>query len=118
MTKQTMRQVARRDARSIAARRRAEMLERSRRLEELAVQVMSAIGERDLLSAVAERKAGEALRQMTAAEGLTIREAVEWCGSSVSLREATRLWKLAEISAHASQSSVNPSSRAETTEQP
>ena len=97
MTRQNLRQIARRDARTIAATRRAELLERSRRVEGLAVEVMSAIRERDLLVSTAERKAGQALREMTATEGLTLREAVEWCGDSVNLREATRLWKLAGV---------------------
>lgn len=88
---QSLRQAARRDARAIASRRRAELLERSRRLEDLAVNVMTAIKERDLSMEKAERNAGEALQPMTTAEGPTLLEAVEWCGDSVGLREATRL---------------------------
>ena len=42
----------------------------------------------------AERRAGQALRTMTDDEGLSVREAVEWCGSGVTLREITRLRRL------------------------
>jgi hypothetical protein len=31
---------------------------------------------------------------MTDGEGLSVREAVEWCGSSVTVREVTRLRRL------------------------
>ena len=30
-------------------------------------------------------------RQMTSVEGVTLREAVEWCGDQIGVREATRL---------------------------
>lgn len=33
---------------------------------------------------------------MTTVEGVTLREAVEWCGDQIGLREATRLRRLAE----------------------
>lgn len=59
------------------------------------MQVMTAIGERDSAVASAELRAGEALRAMTAIEGVTLREAVEWCGDQVGVREATRLRNLA-----------------------
>ena len=42
----------------------------------------------------AERRAGQALRTMTDDEGLSVREAVEWCGSGVTVREITRLRRL------------------------
>ena len=47
----------------------------------LAVAVLTALGERDALVRDAERRAGQALRTMTDDEGLSVREAVEWCGS-------------------------------------
>lgn len=93
MTGQSLRQAARRDARTVASKRRAELLERSRRLEKLAVTVMTAVAERDQCVAKAEREAGEALREMTAGEGLTLREALKWCGDSIDIHEATRLRK-------------------------
>ena len=42
----------------------------------------------------AERRAGQALRTMTDNEGLSVREAVDWCGSGVTVREITRLLRL------------------------
>jgi len=65
-------------------------------LEDLAVRVLVAVLERDAAVAEAERQAGEALREMTEDEGLSVREAVEWCGDEISTREATRLRRLAE----------------------
>ena len=94
MSSHSVRQAARRDARTVASRRRAELLDRSRRLEDLAVKVITAIKERDLSVENAERRAGEALQRMTTVEGLTLREAVEWCGDSVDLHEAARLRKV------------------------
>jgi hypothetical protein len=96
MSQQTMRQKARRDARTVTSKRRAALLERAKRLEDLAVQVMTAIGERDAAVAAAETRAGAALREMTTVEGVTLREAVEWCGDQIGVREATRLRRLAE----------------------
>jgi len=52
--------------------------------------------ERDEFAADAERRAGSTPRQMTEVEGLTLREAVEWCGEELSVREATRLRQLAD----------------------
>ena len=66
---------------------------RERRLECWAVEVLTALGERGRAVRDAERRAGEALRTMTDDEGLSVREAVEWCGSGVK-REITRLRRL------------------------
>ncbi|WP_082748090.1 hypothetical protein [Nocardioides jensenii] len=96
MSQQTMRQKARRDARTVTSKRRAVLLERAKRLEDLALQVMLAIGERDAAVTAAEQRAGNALREMTAIEGVTLREAAEWCGDQIGLREATRLRRLAD----------------------
>ncbi|HEY0949398.1 MAG TPA: hypothetical protein VGD85_04325, partial [Nocardioides sp.] len=42
-----------------------------------------------------EKRAGEALRELTEREGLSLGEAVEWCGETITVREATRLRRLA-----------------------
>jgi hypothetical protein len=42
----------------------------------------------------AERRAGQALRTMTEDEGLSLRDAVDWCGGGVNVREITRLRRL------------------------
>ena len=96
MSRQSVRQAARRAALDVQSRRRRERAERDRRLEHLAVEVLVAIRERDAAVGQAERRAGDALRMMTEDEGLTIREAITWCGGEVTAREAARLRRLAE----------------------
>ena len=52
--------------------------------------MLTALGERDGAVRDAQLRAGGALLGMTDDEGLSMREAVEWCGSDVTLREVTR----------------------------
>jgi hypothetical protein len=61
----------------------------------LAVAVLTALGERDGAVRDTERRAGEALQTMTTEVGLSLREAVEWCGGALTVREVTRLRQLA-----------------------
>jgi len=91
MGHQSIRQEARRAALDAQPKRRRERAEREKRLEYLAVRVLVAIRERDAAVVEADRRAGKALREMTEDEGLSVREAVEWCGGEITLREATRL---------------------------
>ena len=98
MSQQSVRQEARRSALDARAARRRERADRERRLEALAVAVMTALGERDGAVKDAERRAGEALRAMSEDEGLSVREAVEWCGTGITVREVTRLRRLARDS--------------------
>ena len=93
-----IRQEARRAALDAQSRRRRERAEREKRLEDLAVRVLVAIRERDAAVADADRRAGEALCEMLEEQGLSVREAVEWCGDEITTREATRLRRLAEDS--------------------
>lgn len=58
------------------------------------MQVLTALEERDAAVCDTEQRAGAALRQMTQIEGLTLREAVDWCGKEIAVREATRLRQL------------------------
>jgi hypothetical protein len=58
--------------------------------------VLTALGERDGAVRGAELRARDALLAMTHDEGLSVREAFEWCGSGVTLREVTRLRRLAD----------------------
>jgi hypothetical protein len=95
MSQQTIKQRARRKAHDAVARQRKERADRERRIEDLAVQALTAVEERDAAVAETERRAGAALRQMTEVEGLTLSEAVDWCGEEISVREATRLRRLA-----------------------
>jgi hypothetical protein len=94
MGQQSARQAARRSALDAQAVLRKERADRERRLEALAVAVLTALGERDALVRDAERRAGQALRRITNDEGLSLREAAEWCGSGVNVREITRLLRL------------------------
>jgi hypothetical protein len=95
MIQQSVRQAARRAALDTQAARRKERADRERRFEALAVAVLAALGERDALARDAERRAGQALRTMTDNEGLSLREAVDWGGSGVTVRAMTRLSRLA-----------------------
>src|SRR5215213_435170 len=95
MGQQSVRQAARRSALDAQAARRKERADGERRLGALAVAVVTALGERDGAVKDAERRAGEALRAMSEDEGLSVREAVDWCGAGLTLREASRLRRLA-----------------------
>jgi hypothetical protein len=96
MGQQSARQAARRSALVAQAVRRKERADRQRRLEALAVAVLTALGERDGAVGEAEKRAAEALRTMTDEEGLSVGEAVDWCGSGgLAAREVTRLRRLA-----------------------
>jgi hypothetical protein len=61
MGKQTMRQAARLAASQVQAKRRQERAQRDRRLEKLAIEVLTALGERDATIAATEQRAGAAL---------------------------------------------------------
>lgn len=87
MAQQSVRQAARRTAREVTARRRTERAARERRIEDLAAAVLTALGERE----AAEHRVGEALVELTDVEGLSLRDAVEYCDAQISAREATRL---------------------------
>jgi hypothetical protein len=63
---------------------RKERADRERRLEGLAVTLLTALGERDSLVRDAERRAAQALRLMTDQEGLSIRDVVEWRGGAIT----------------------------------
>jgi hypothetical protein len=65
MSQQSVRQAARRSALDARPVLRKERADRERRLEGLAVAVLTALGERDALIREAERRAGQALRTMT-----------------------------------------------------
>jgi hypothetical protein len=96
MGQQSVRQAARRSALNA----QAVLLHKQRadpepRLEALAVAVLTALGERD--AAVRDPERAPAARlAMNHDEGF-VREAVEWCGSGVTLRDVTRLRRLADL---------------------
>ena len=94
--KQSVRQTARRAALDAQAKIRTERVERDKRLSALGVTVMVAIGERDQQVTRYEERAGVALATMIEREGLTLNQAVAWCGPDLSTREAARLRGLGE----------------------
>ena len=80
----------------MCAKRRREPAERDRRLEKLAIEVLTALGERDATSiAATEQRASAALQAMITDESLTVSEAVQWCAGAIGHREAARLRQLA-----------------------
>lgn len=93
---QSARMQARRAALDVQTRVRKEREEQDRRRSALGVAVVTALAERDATIAACEAKAGAALRVLIEDEGLSLREAIEWCGGheQVALREAGRLRRL------------------------
>ena len=71
--------------------RRRERAQRDRRLEKLAIEVLTATGEREATIAATKQGAGAALQAMITDESLTVSEAVQWCAGAISHREATQL---------------------------
>ena len=94
--KQSVRQTARRTALDAQAKIRTERVERDKRLSALGVTVMITLGERDQQVTRYEERAGAALATMIQREGLTLSEAVAWCGPDLTRREAARLRQLSE----------------------
>jgi hypothetical protein len=73
MGKQTLRQAARLAASEVHAKRRRERAQRDRRLEKLAIEVSTALGERDATIAATEQRMGAALQAMITDESLRCR---------------------------------------------
>jgi len=92
----TTRQQARRAALDVQSRMRQQRAEQERRRGGLAVTVVTALAERDALVLACEVRAATALRSLTEDEGLSLREAVQWCGGveQLTVREAARLRKI------------------------
>lgn len=93
------RQRARQQARRAGARRREVWAEQDRRIRRHVEAILVALAEREDAVARAESEAGRALLAMTGEEGVVLRDAVEWCGGALGLREASRLRSLARASA-------------------
>ena len=104
-----VRQQARRVALDARARMRARQAERDRRCGALAVAVVTALAERDAMVRRYEQRAGAALLALTEEEGLTLGEAIGWCGGTLqlTLREATRLRHLAAAASGAGDAPAN-----------
>jgi hypothetical protein len=72
MSQQSMRQAARRPVLDAQAARRRERADRERRLERLAVAVLTALGDRNPAVRDGKRRAREARRVMTDDESLSV----------------------------------------------
>ncbi|WP_338752263.1 hypothetical protein [Janibacter alittae] len=90
----SVRQEARRKALDAQATMKEERKKKEKRLSGLGVDLMTAMEERDATVARCDAKAGATLRKMTDEEGLSLREALEWCGPDVTRAEAARLRKI------------------------
>ena len=90
----SVRQVARQRVMEAQRQRRRERAEAEKRYQALGVAVAVALVERDAAVERAELEAGQGLAKLTA-EGMTIAEAVAWCGVEMSASEARRLVRLA-----------------------
>ena len=91
MSRQAMRQVARRRVQEALAIKQKDREAQERRLQAAAVTVLTALAERDAAVVTAERAAAAAISAMVA-EGLSLAEVADWCGG-LSVREVTRLSK-------------------------
>lgn len=99
MSQQTARQQARRQALDAQTRARIRRVEQDKRRITLARQVVQALSERDATIVVFEKRAGHALGKLTGEQGLTVRDAAQWCGGTLTTREASRLRQLAQVDA-------------------
>ena len=79
----------------MCAKRRREPAERDRHLEKLAIEVLTALTERDASIATIEQRAGAAWQAMITDESLTVSEAVQWCAGAIGHHQAARLRQLA-----------------------
>jgi len=93
VSRQAMRQLARRRVQESLAVKQREREAQERRLQASAVAVLTALAERDAAVATAEQAAAVSIAAMVA-EGLSLAEVAGWCGD-LSVREVTRLSKLA-----------------------
>ena len=89
MSRQAMRQVARRRVQEALAIKQKEREAQERRLQASAVAVLTALAERDAAVEAAEQTAAISIASM-AGEGLSLSEVAEWCGG-LDLREVSRL---------------------------
>ena len=90
----SVRQEARRKALEAQAKMKDERKKKEKRLSGLGVDLMTALEERDATVQRCDARAGATLRKMTDDEGLSLREALEWCGPELSRAEAARLRKI------------------------
>ncbi|GIL37572.1 hypothetical protein PDTK01_36470 [Phycicoccus sp. DTK01] len=76
---------------------RAERAAKDARCSRLGVEVAVALRERDVAVAAAEARAAAALAGLTESEGLSLTEALRWCGGLLGGAEAVRLRRAARL---------------------
>ncbi|MGD8202155.1 hypothetical protein ACQE98_16070 [Ornithinimicrobium sp. W1679] len=83
-------------------------MEREKRLARAGETVAVELARRDIAVTEHERRAGEALRLMVYTEGLTVRDALRWCGvAGLSARQALQMMRRLDCSnAEGSESSL------------
>ena len=101
MVRQGFKQDARRRVTEALSAQRKERLEQERRLADLAVDILTAIAERDQAVHAAEQQAANAVRALRA-EHLSITEIVDLCGGQIDAKELTRLSRIPPVPAAAS----------------
>lgn len=90
MTRQQIKQSARKTALEGQERRRRERAAQDKLLEGLAVDVLVAVAERDEAIQETEARAGAAVRSMLG-QGLSAANVAQCCGARVGVREVRRL---------------------------
>lgn len=93
MAKQALKLAARSKVREALNARQKERVERERRHGEWAVDLLSALAERDEVIEQTERAAGDAVVSLIG-DGLSVSEIVSLCGDEVDAREISRLAKI------------------------
>ncbi|MCB0912948.1 MAG: hypothetical protein KDB60_15160 [Propionibacteriaceae bacterium] len=101
MVRQGFKQDARRRVTEALSAQRKERLEQERRLADLAVDILTAIAERDQAVHTAEQQAADAVRALLA-EHLTTVEIADLCGGQIDVKELTRLSRIPPVPAAAS----------------
>lgn len=89
-----MRQVARRTVAEALAAKRAERAEREKALGDAAVELLTALAERDEAVAAAELAAGAAVKTMLGL-GLSLSDVAEYCGGELDAKDLARLSRVA-----------------------
>jgi hypothetical protein len=93
MAKQALKQAARIRVQEALAAKQKERLERERRQAALAIDVLTAVAEREEAIARTEAAAAASVRSLLG-EGLSVAEVVELCGGQVDAKEVQRLSRI------------------------
>ena len=101
MVRQGFRQDARRRVTEALSAQRKERLEQERRLADLAVQILTAIAERDEAVQSAEQQAADAVRALLA-EHVSMAGIADLCGGQIEIKELNRLSRIPPVPAVAS----------------